>query len=503
MAKEDQFGRELKLSNGNFASRILPIKINDLDTEDKVLLESELGGALRAIEFIYRSVGVNRSLKPNDERTGNINQTYYRDQINKLANSIKEIIHGLSRPAGIPKVYTSTHIKNSSNEQHKNVLEKCIAVLPFSDMSPAHDQEYLGDGLAEELLTILSQVKELKVTGRTSSFSFKNKNVDLKTIGNALNVENILEGSIQKSGNRIRITAQLINAADGYHIWSQRYDREMDDIFALQDDICSKIAEHLKLTLLQDRTTMVEKRPTNNLQAYELFLKGDFYYKKYTSEGFEKAIEYFKKALELDPSYTDAWWYLGFVNFEMHGWLYLQKERLETAIDCAKKAIAIDETTADAHFLVALIHFSWGTDWQKVESGIELGNKYTHTPFPLNFLPLEAWYRAMLLGDFDFAVTRLQMGVDHDPLNMYYKFHLAQLYLYGVRDYKKTISILNDILDLGFPQSKAWRPMCLSYLFDEEYTLAEEYARKDYVATEGKGHGAANLIMCLAVSGKY
>ena len=171
----------------------------------------------------------------------------------------------------LPEEYIPKDIKNSSNKQHKNVLEKCIAVLPFTDMSPAHDQEYLGDGLAEELLTILSQVKELKVTGRTSSFSFKNKNVDLKTIGDALNVENILEGSIQKAGNRIRITAQLINAADGYHIWSQRYDREMNDIFALQDDICSKIAEHLKLTLLQDHTTMVEKRPTNNLHAYELF----------------------------------------------------------------------------------------------------------------------------------------------------------------------------------------------------------------------------------------
>ncbi len=164
LAKEDRFGRELKLSNGNFASRILPVKIHDLDPEDIALLESELGGALRTIEFIYKSVGVNRSLKPNDERTENLNHTYYRDQINKVANAIKEIIRGFNRRAGIPEEYILAHIKNSSNEQHKKVLEKCIAVLPFTDMSPAHDQEYLGDGLAEELLTLLSQVKELKVT---------------------------------------------------------------------------------------------------------------------------------------------------------------------------------------------------------------------------------------------------------------------------------------------------------------------------------------------------
>ena len=204
----------------------------------------------------------------------------------------------------------------------------------------------------------------------------------------------------------------------------------------------------------------------------------------------------------MDPNYTDAWWYLGFVNFEMHGWLYLQKEKLETAIDCAKKAIAIDETAADAHFLNALIHFSKGNDWQKVESGIELGNKYTHTPFPLNFLPLEAWYRAMLLGDFEFAVNRLHKGVEYDPLNMYYQFHLAHIYLYGVRDYKKALSILNNLLELGFPQTTAWRTICLSYLFDEKYALAEEFAHKDYDTSEGKGHGAANLIMCLASSGK-
>jgi tetratricopeptide (TPR) repeat protein len=350
---------------------------------------------------------------------------------------------------------------------------------------------------------MLSQVKALKVTGRSSSFSFKNKKSDLTSIGKVLNVENILEGSIQKSGNRLRITAQLINAEDGFHIWSQRYDREMNDIFALQDDICSNITEHLKVSLLNEQETTKNKRPTKNSEAYELFLKGDFYCKKYSEEGFERSIEYFKKAVEIDSEYVDAWWYLGFVNFEKHGWLFLQKDRLETAIYCANKAIAIDETNSYAHFLVALIHFTYYYDWKKVESEIALGNKYAQTQFPSTFpSSLEPWYRAMLYGEFDFAVSRLQKAVDHDPLNFYYQFHLAQICLYGVRDYKKTISILNNIIELGFPQKKAWRPMCLSYLFDEKYELAEEYARRDYDASEGKGHGAANLVMCLAASGK-
>ena len=502
MAKIDSFGRDIKLSNGNVASRILPVKIHDLDIEDNTLLENELGGALRSIEFIYKSKGINRPLKPNDERTENTNRIYYRDQINKVANAVKEIIRALHFPASIQNIYASVYPKNSSNEQLKNVSGKSIAVLPFADMSPAHDQEYLGDGLADELVAILSQIKELKVSGRTSSFSFKNRNIDLTTIGKALNVENILEGSILKVENRIRITAQLINAADGFHIWSQRYDREIDDIFELQDDICSNISEHLKVTLLRDQETETVKRPTKNLEAYELYLKGDFYCKKYSEKGFERSIEYFKKAVELDPEYADAWWYLGFVNYEMHGWLFLQKDRLETAIYCANKAIELDETNPFGHLLIALIHFTSDYDWKKAESEIALGNKYAIVPFPTFSFSLEPWYRAMLYGDFDFAVRRLQKGVDHDPLNFYYQFHQAQIYLYGVRDYKKTISILKNILELGFPEKPAWRPMCLAYLFEEKFDLAEEYARRDYNDSGGKGYGPAHLIICLAASGK-
>jgi len=503
MSKEELFGRDIKLINGNIASRILPVKIHDLDAEDTMLLEKELGGVLRSIEFIFKSPGINRPLKPNDERSENVNRIYYRDQINKVANAVKEIIRGLSLTRGDQPVYGTALSKDPSDEQQNNISRISIAVLPFTDMSPNQDQEYLGDGLADDLLTMLSQIKELRVTGRSSSFSFKNKNIDLTSIGKLLNVENILEGSIQKSGNRIRIKVQLINARDGFNIWSQRYDREMNDIFALQDEICSNISEHLKVSLLNDQKYAKGKISTTNSEAYELFLKGDFYCKKYSEEGIDRSIDYFKKAVEIDPEYADAWWYLGFVNFEKHGWLFLKKDKLETAIYCANKAIAIDETNSYAHFLIALINFTYYYDWKKVESEIALGNKYAQTQFPSTFpISLEPYYRAMLYGDFDFAVNRLQSAVDHDPLNFYYQFHLAQIYLYGVRNYNKAISILNNIIELGFPQKKAWRPMCLSYLFDGKYELAEEYARKDYNASEGKGHGAANLIMCLASAGK-
>jgi adenylate cyclase len=495
MALEDSLGRDIKLNNGNVASRILPVKIHDLDHEDTALLEDELGGVLRSVDFIFKSPGVNRPLKPDDSRIDNLSHTFYRDQINKIANAIKEIINGLKYRKEPSRQRSSDYPLQDNN------IKKSIAVLPFTDMSPARDQEYLGDGLAEEILTILSGVNELKVAGRTSSFSFKNKNLDLKTIGSLLDVENILEGSIMKSGNRIRITAQLINAQDGYHIWSQRYDREMDDIFALQDDICSMIASNLKLTLLHDNESLVQRHNVNP-KAYELFLKGDYYGKKYTKEGFAKAIEYFTKALEIDPEYADAWCFLGLGNFELHGWLRLEEDKLKIILFCTQKAISIDPANTNAHFLKALIHFNCDYDWEKMNSELELGNKNTKTPFPLNFTPLESWIRAMLYGEFDFAVNRMQRAVNYDPLNIFYQFHLSMLLLYGRRDFCEAIATLENIMELGYPETEALHPLCLSYLFSGEYEMAEKYARKDYELLEGKGHGAADLIICLAAAGK-
>ena len=278
LAGEDTFGRDIKLSNGNVASRILPIKIHDLDAEDKALLENELGGVLRSIEFIYKSAGVNRPLMPLDNPDKNVNKTFYRDQINKTANAIKELISAVKKSSSVQEVRSSPQrtitIQASlpkpkiliysialagliiagyfswnyfhPNSSHKELaIDKSIAVLPFEDMSPGKDQEYLGDGLAEEIITALSGIKDLKVIGRTSSFQFKGDRVDLRDIGKKLQVATVLEGSIQKSGDNVRVTAQLIRVEDGSHLWSQRYDRKMTDIFAIQDEI----AYHRKITI--------------------------------------------------------------------------------------------------------------------------------------------------------------------------------------------------------------------------------------------------------------
>ena len=272
LVKEDRYGRDIKLINGNVASRVLPIKIHDLDTEDKTLLENELGGVLRAIEFIFRSPGVNRPLNSSDKREENSNKTFYRDQVNKVANAIKEIITSLKNPVTQTKQSPNNQQPTTKPQRNKKVPviiflliivsiaayfiypklgssekivkanDRSLAVLPFVDMSPDKDQEWFSDGLTEELLNSLSRLPELELIARTSSFAFKGKNIPLIKIADSLGVAYIVEGSVRKMGNQLRITAQLIETDKGTHVWSNTYDRTFDDVFAIQADIAESIA---------------------------------------------------------------------------------------------------------------------------------------------------------------------------------------------------------------------------------------------------------------------
>ena len=176
-------------------------------------------------------------------------------------------------------------------------------MLPFSNMSADKENEYFSDGLAEEILNSLVRIPGLKVTARTSSFAFRGKEQDIRGIAEALDVKTILEGSVRKAGNRVRVTAQLINAADGYHLWSERYDRELTDVFAVQDEIAAAIAAALKLKLSGEAAPV--HRHTPNLPAYEAYLKGRHYLLKATPEGWARAEEYLEQAIALDPAFGE------------------------------------------------------------------------------------------------------------------------------------------------------------------------------------------------------
>jgi serine/threonine protein kinase/Flp pilus assembly protein TadD len=223
-----------------------------------------------------------------------------------------------------------------------------IAVLAFGDMSPQKDQDYLCEGLAEELINALTKIKTLRVTSRTSAFAFKGKAMDIREIGTKLNVESILEGSVQKSGNRLRITAQLVNVSDGYQVWSERFDREMKDVFEIQDEITANIVDALKLVLTGKEKEAIAAPQTPEIEAYEFYLRGRAELARY-SGGYQSAIDMFRRSIEIDPAYALAW--CGLAN--AYGLRYLYWEATEAnlveAEKASRRAVELNPDLAEAH----------------------------------------------------------------------------------------------------------------------------------------------------------
>jgi serine/threonine protein kinase/Tfp pilus assembly protein PilF len=244
-----------------------------------------------------------------------------------------------------------------------------IAVLPFKDMSPAKDQEYFCEGIAEELLNALVQIEGLRVAARTSASQFKDKAVNVRAIGRELDVRNVLEGSVRKAGNRLRITAQLINVEDGYHLFSEKYDRTADDIFAIQDEISLAIVDRLKVRLMGSDRSKLTKRHTENEEAYRLYLQGRYFWNRRHEVGVQQGLEYFQKAIAIDPEYAlaysgvaDCYFSLGFYDF------LAPKEAFGKCKEAALKAVALDPNLAEAHASlgVALFYLDW--EWPGAEA---------------------------------------------------------------------------------------------------------------------------------------
>jgi serine/threonine-protein kinase len=240
-----------------------------------------------------------------------------------------------------------------------------IAVLPFTSLSPDPDNEYFVDGMTEEIINALTQIRELRVTARSSSFIFKGKAASIRAVADELQVGTVLEGSVRRVGNRLRITVQLINAADGYQLWSQQYDREMHDVFAIQDEIARAICSRLKVTLAGRVGTSVFRPPTPDLEAYQLYLKGRYFWARRDGESLPKAIEYFTQALARDPGFAAAYAGLAdsYVVLGVYGDLPPSEVR-EKGRWAAERAIAYDETLPEAHFALGLYElvFGWHFD---------------------------------------------------------------------------------------------------------------------------------------------
>jgi TolB-like protein/predicted Zn-dependent protease len=288
-------------------------------------------------------------------------------------------------------------------------------VLPFVDMSPEKNQEYFSDGLSEELLNDLAKIPELRVAARTSSFQFKGKTEDLRTVGEKLNVGTILEGSVRKQGSRVRITAQLIKVEDGFHLWSETYDRQLNDIFAVQDEIARSVARSLKLALLEGNTARHSAQATN-AEAYSAYLQGRYFYERHGKESLEKANNFYEQAIKLDPGYAPAWVGLAFDRMRQadSGYLPLE-EGYRKAREAAEQALALDANLAMAHVAVGWIKRVYDWDWAGADASYQ--RALALEPGDARVVRGVASLAATL-GRFEEALARDRRAVELDPLSI-------------------------------------------------------------------------------------
>jgi adenylate cyclase len=473
LVKEDQFGRDIKLSNGNVASRVLPIKIHDLDAEDKSLIEKEIGGVLRAIEFIYKEAGVNRPLKPTDSKADNQNKTDYRNQVNKVANAIKEIISAIKNPtqtipphAGNRQPVTGTDQNPSrkkalvislaavliavvgyflyqqrSTTNQQPTISRSIAVLPFVNMSNDPEQEYFSDGISEEVLNLLAKVPELKVIGRTSSFYFKGKNEDLRVIGEKLGVANLLEGSVRKDGDKIRITAQLIRASDGTHLWSETYDRKLESVFELQDEIANNVLKELKLKLLG---AAIANQATS-VELQNLILKGKYF----ANQGeFKKGIDIYQQALALDSGNASVWAELARFKIGLANTVYTKDfdQDYRLVKQYAKRAIALDKNNSNAHRMLGLFYLLYDFNWKEAEKELMLAIKLD----PNNSDAYRSFgsFNEVYSRNTNLAIENHKKSIELNPLNTVSLASLGRSFL-NAGKYDQAISVFQQAIEIS------------------------------------------------------
>ncbi|HET6767824.1 MAG TPA: adenylate/guanylate cyclase domain-containing protein [Chitinophagaceae bacterium] len=391
-------------------------------------------------------------------------------------------------------------------ESRKIIPEKSIAVLPFTNMSNDPEQEYFSDGMAEEILNSLSHLKDLKVAGRTSSFQFKGRNIDLSEIGRKLGVASVLEGSVRKQGNKLRITAQLINTKDGFHLWSAKYDRTMDDVFAIQDEISLAITENLKIILLEKEKEIIAKNVTENTEAYELYLRGRFYLNKRL---LFQSLEQFRKAVELDPYFVkahaglaDAYVILGFYNY------LPAKEVMLKAKVAADAAIHLDNSFCEPYCSLGMYYATYEWNWEEAKKNflksIQLNPRYVQSHVWFGH-----YYLCWIEGKFEEGERHLNIAIELEPCNaMSYINKYAVLLTAG--KFEEAFITAKQGYGMDPDSVIGNRIMGLAYCDNEQYAEASghlEFASKlsNYAAfnqvdlinlyTRKGAFGQANVIM--------
>ena len=430
------------------------------------LIDQHIDSATLTVDYLCKEIGISRSqlhrilkqetslslshfirkrrlekaedlLKNTEMRISEISDVIGINNHQNFTNYFKAV-YGVS-----PRDYRSKHIMDQSVSVQ--VRKNSIAVLPFVNLSNDKEQEYFSDGITEEIINLLSKVSALKVVGRTSSFAFKNKSEDLRTKGESLGVNHIMEGSVRKAGNRVRISAHLINVTDGYQLWSQKYDSELIDIFLVQDQISASILKEVKDELLGGQYHELTQRIQRNPMAYEYYLKGLYYLNKYSkTENFKKAIDYFERAIEIEPDYAEC--YSEMASCYLQLWFFSQISAPES-VDKARYLInkAYNFAPDNTQLMIRDGHIKTWYHWdlKGAKNVLEAARAITPNNPELHMhLGVVMTY----LEEFELAEMCMLKGMTIDPLSPILQFAYA-FSLWYKGDFEKCEQVIDKLIE--------------------------------------------------------
>jgi adenylate cyclase len=373
-----------------------------------------------------------------------------------------------------------------------------IAVLPFANISPDPTDEYFADGLTEETIASLSWLPELQIIARTSVMNYKSGSKHVSTIGQDLRVGSVLEGSVRKSGKKIRVTVQLIDVATEAHVWSNNYNRELNDVFAIQSDVAGKVVEALEIRLLSFEKKRLEKAPTSNISAYTLYLKGRFYYNRIDGEGARRAIGYFEQAIEEDPGFALAYADLAFsyTQLAFFGMLSPQEAGMKARM-YVEKALKLDDSLAEAHLVMGQILRNH--DWDFVGAAREFKRAVELTPSLAEahgrFAILMAFNR-----DFEEAISEARRTLELDPLSSQASQFAGTVFLYAGR-YDDAIAQFTKALEIDPGTAYARGNLGLAYIQRDMFDIG--FAELQRVATVKAPLTTSDLAYAYAKAGRF
>lgn len=509
LAKADSLGRDILLASRNVASRILPVKIHDLDAEDKALLENELEGPIRCVEFIYKSSGVNRPLSPTDHPDKNALKTDYRDQVNKVANAVKEIIYAIKYPG---KVLTIPEPAQPSQKPVQSIpaIGNSIAVLPFVNLSQDQSQEYFADGVMENILIQLAGLRQLRVISRTTAMRYRKTTKSAPEIADELNVKYILEGSAQLHGAKVRIQVQLIDAQQDHQVWGKVFLENLDDIFSIQQGVADIVVKELHTTLQPEENKKLREIPTRNLRAYDLFLKGRHAFNQWNLEGYRTAEKYFIQAIAEDTDFTQAYSYLASTYSALMSWngdlspsesmekinqylpvatrhgatdndmmthavvkFFVEKD-FESAEQWLKKAMEAGPNNADVRYMYSYLQSMMGKPEDALQTADMAKALDPDSASSYNYTGIACY----LLHRYDAARSTFRDGLQRFPQSLRLYDHLART-LITTRDFEEAVQMIDFALQsttIRPPSMAAYKAIALigANRWDEAKPLLEE-----------------------------